>query len=344
MPFGHQNGGWYQPLNPNEHIYTEGYGFSTRPPILIERQLITRCSAAVVLCLVAHMFLSSFLTGFFIDCFFSLLPMNYYPLLSDAVTQLAQILAYALSLTVPFLLYSMYIKIPLSAALPMRPVSAGLIISTTLASLAVSLVALYASDFTRFVYNFFNIRFYEPAAVLPADILGTILYIINMTILPAVFEEFAFRGIFMQSFRRFGDSFALLVSSILFSLVHISPISMPHAFIMGLVIGYFVLFTGSLHTGMVIHFIYNLLAIIISQLYLLEPTLGNMLFHIIQAGFAVSGLIATVWLTKNYQNMFALKNSNTINRSGQKLRCFFLTLPFFLFMITILIQAGGYLL
>ena len=29
MPFGHPNGGWYQPLNPNEHIYTEGYGFSS---------------------------------------------------------------------------------------------------------------------------------------------------------------------------------------------------------------------------------------------------------------------------------------------------------------------------
>ena len=70
MPFGHTNGGWYQPLNPNEHIYTQGYGFSTRTPILIERHLISKCSAAVVLCLVAHMFLSSFLTEFFINCFF----------------------------------------------------------------------------------------------------------------------------------------------------------------------------------------------------------------------------------------------------------------------------------
>jgi len=344
MPFGHNNGGWYRPLNPNEHIYTEGYGFSTRPPIIIERGLIAKCSAAVVLCLVAHMFLSSFLTEFFIDCFFTLLPMNYYPLLSDAVTQLAQILAYALSLTIPFLIYSMYIKIPLSAALPFRPVSAGLLLGTTFASLAVSLVALYASDITRYLFWFLGISFYEPLTVLPSDILGTVLYIINMTILPAIFEEFAFRGIFMQSFRRFGDSFALLTSSILFALVHISPISMPHAFIMGLVIGYFVLFTGSLHTGMIIHFVYNLLAVVISQLYLLEPSLGNMLFHIIQASFAVSGLIAMVWLTKNYQNMFALKNSSTINRSGQKLRCFFLTVPFFLFMITILIQAGGFLL
>ena len=344
MPFGHHNGGWYQPLNPNEHVYTEGYGFSTRPPILIERQLITRCSAAVVLCLVAHMFLSSFLTQFFIDCFFTLLPMNYYPLLSDAVTQLAQIIAYALSLTIPFLLYSMYIKIPLAAAMPIKQVSVGLIVGTTFASMAVSLVALYASDITRYLFYFFGISFYEPLTVLPSDILGTILYIINMTVLPAVFEEFAFRGILMQSFRRFGDGFALICSSILFALVHISPISMPHAFIMGLVIGYFVLFTGSLHTGMIIHFVYNLLSIIISQLYLLEPTLANILFHIIQASFAISGLIAMIWLAKSYQNMFALKSSNTINRSDQKLRCFFLTVPFFLFMITIVVQAGGFLL
>jgi len=344
MPFGHQNGGWYQPLNPNEHTYTQGYGFSPRPPILIERRLISQCSAATVLCLVAHMFLSSFFTDFFIDCFFSLLPMNYYPLLSDAVTQLAQILAYALSLTIPFLIYSMYIKIPLSAALPFRSVPISLSTATVFASLGVSLVALYAADFARYIYGFFGLYFYEPQNVLPSDIPGTILYIINMTLLPAFLEEFAFRGILMQSFRRFGDSFALLVSSILFSLVHISPISMPHAFIMGLVIGYFVLFTGSLHTGMVIHFVYNLLAVIISQLYLLEPPFDVMLFHIIQAAFAISGIIAMIWLSKSYQNMFSLKNSSTINRSNQKLRCFFLNLPFFLFMITILIQIGGFLL
>ena len=342
MPFGYHNNGWYQPLNPNEHFYTEGYGFSTRPPILIERNLIAKCSAATVLCLVAHMFLSSFFTDFFIDSFFSLLPMYYYPLLSDAVTQLAQILAYLLALTIPFFIYAMYIKIPLAAAIPIRHVSAGLITATVFASLAVSLLALYASDIVYIIFSCFNVFFYEPQTVLPSDILGTILYVINMTVLPAIFEEIAFRGVLMQSFRRFGDSFALLCSSILFALVHISPVSVPHAFIMGLVIGYFVLFTGSVHTGMIIHFVYNLLAVIISQLYLLEDRLGNMLFHGIQATFAISGLIAMIWLAKNYQNLFALKNSNTINRSNQKLRSFFFTLPFFLFVITILLQVGDY--
>ena len=47
---------------------------------------------------------------------------------------------------------------------------------------------------------------------------------------------------------------------------------------------------------------------------------------------------------KNYQNMFSLKRSSTINPWGEKMRCFFGTVPFLLFTITIVVQAVTYLL
>ena len=80
-----------------------------------------------------------------------------------------------------------------------------------------------------------------------------ILYIINGVVLPAFIEEIVFRGAIMQSLRRFGDGFALLVSSVLFAVVHGNFVQAPYAFLMGLVIGYFVLRTGSLWAGIFIH-------------------------------------------------------------------------------------------
>ena len=52
-----QNGRWYEPVNPNEHSYTPGYGFSTRPPFLVEQRLILGYSSAAAFVLLGFLFL-----------------------------------------------------------------------------------------------------------------------------------------------------------------------------------------------------------------------------------------------------------------------------------------------
>ena len=64
----------------------------------------------------------------------------------------------------------------------------------------------------------------------------------------------------MQGLRCFGDGVALLVSAIFFALAHFNAMQAANAFLMGLIIGYFVLRTGSLWTGIILHFIINLLS------------------------------------------------------------------------------------
>ena len=66
MTFDPHYGGWYRPINPNEHTYTEGFGFSPHPPYMVERKLISRYSSALVLTLVLHVFLEGRLLGFFL--------------------------------------------------------------------------------------------------------------------------------------------------------------------------------------------------------------------------------------------------------------------------------------
>lgn len=63
-----------------------------------------------------------------------------------------------------------------------------------------------------------------------------------------------------QSMRRFGDSFALILSAILFAMFHGNLVQAPNAFLMGLVIGYFVLYSGSLWVGVIIHMVNNILS------------------------------------------------------------------------------------
>lgn len=92
------------------------------------------------------------------------------------------------------------------------------------------------------------------------------------------------------------------------------------------------------------HMVHNLLALIVSQLGMLDHSIGNIVFISVQLLYLLVGIVAVIWLVRSYENIFSLKNSNTVNRSGEKLRCFFCTLPFFIFIIIILMQAGAYIL
>ena len=71
---------------------------------------------------------------------------------------------------------------------------------------------------------------------------------------------------------------------------------------------------------------------------------GYLLYFAVRGVLTLAGIAALVWLTKNYQNMFAVKNSTTVNPFGEKMHSFFATLPFLLFCITIVVQAVSYLL
>lgn len=84
------------------------------------------------------------------------------------------------------------------------------------------------------------------------------------TVLAApVLEEVLFRGLIFESCKeRFGDGVAILTSSLLFAIVHVVPIQMVNAFVVGLILGYIYLKTGSLLSVIILHAINNAIAYI----------------------------------------------------------------------------------
>lgn len=337
-------GGWYRPVDPNEHIYIEGYGFSPRPPYLVEQKLIARSSNAVVFCLMGMLLMSGMLPIILQDFIYNSTAMMALPFSwSSATLELVDGVSSILSLVVPFAVYASVVGIPRESALPFRPVAPLLMLAALAVTLAVGVAGSYAGQAFESVMSAFGVYFYYPFIDIPHGMTG-VIYCINATLVPAVFEECAFRGVLMQSLRRFGDSFALVCSALLFAVVHLSPVSMPNALVMGLCIGYFVLFTGSISTGIVLHFVFNVYALCSAQLGLLGDEAGYVLYLLLDLLFLLVGIIAILWLVRGYRNMFALKSSSTINRSNQKLRSFFGTLPMLVLALVILWNVRGYLL
>lgn len=87
--------------------------------------------------------------------------------------------------------------------------------------------------------------------------------IVTICVQPAIFEELAFRGVIMSALEPvIGVAQAVVVSSLMFAILHLAIPSIPHLFIMGLVFAWLRLRTGSLYAGMIAHFTHNLLVLL----------------------------------------------------------------------------------
>ena len=88
--------------------------------------------------------------------------------------------------------------------------------------------------------------------------------IIAIAVMAPLVEELLFRGAIEGHFLQTGKrpSMAILLSALIFGLIHVNPAQVPFAFCLGLVFGWLYYRTGSIIPGMIGHFLNNSLATI----------------------------------------------------------------------------------
>lgn len=92
---------------------------------------------------------------------------------------------------------------------------------------------------------------------------GWFTVVLSIVVQPALCEEIAFRGIVQDSMQRLlSRNEALVVSALMFSILHLSIPSMPHLFLLGLGLGWLRLATGSLYPAMLMHAAHNSLVLV----------------------------------------------------------------------------------
>jgi sodium transport system permease protein len=92
------------------------------------------------------------------------------------------------------------------------------------------------------------------------------LFLVAITITPALCEEFAFRGLILSGLlRRFSPIVAIVMSAAMFAFMHVSLVRFLPTFVVGLALGFVAYRTRSLWPGMLAHGIYNLTLIVLSQ-------------------------------------------------------------------------------
>jgi len=140
-----------------------------------------------------------------------------------------------------------------------------LIVCVALPLLA-SLVYYFTDFINQYFFELIQMSYYEHFIYSPAPLL---LSIVSIALMPAIFEEIAFRGIiFNQLVKLTSLKSSILISAILFTILHFSLISILWIFPLGLLFGYFRARYRTLWFGILGHFIYNSSVILIEYYYL----------------------------------------------------------------------------
>ena len=100
-------------------------------------------------------------------------------------------------------------------------------------------------------------------SILPLDNFGWyILNLLVLALLPAICEELIFRGVVLKGLRRnFSDITAVLLSALMFCLMHGNLQQFAYTFLLGVVLGWIATRTGSIFSSMIVHFVNNFIVI-----------------------------------------------------------------------------------
>lgn len=176
------------------------------------------------------------------------------------------------------------------------------------------LVANYITVFIRAFMEGMGLYSSYTALQDPSSTFDVVMIFIGSAIVPPLFEEFAIRGVLMQSLRKYGDAFAIITSAFVFGVFHGNAVQIPFAFLCGLVIGYAVIATESLWTGILIHGLMNAMSAVSSGLiYYFDEYTSNTFFYIASAAGIILGLGALLIYLKRYKFGEALKDSSPVN-------------------------------
>ena len=172
----------------------------------------------------------------------------------------------------------------------------------------------------------------------PGGFFGFLLSLLATAIVPALVEEFACRGLILGVLRKYGDGFAVLVSAILFGLMHGNFDQMPFALMVGLVLGYIVVKTESLWIAVAVHAANNFISVAFTYILCgFSQNAQNLIYLLYLMAALTAGIIAAV--TFNGEESFKFNKSDTESTLKQKFKWFFSSVPVVIFVILCLLQS-----
>ena len=209
-------------------------------------------------------------------------------------------------MTVPFVISASVQKVRVMPLIRIKRIKSTLFFPLVMIGIGGAMLANNLTNEFTSVLNLFGFNPQAGSLELPTSIGGTVLFVIASAVIPALFEEFAYRGVMLGALRKFGDGFAIIASALMFGLMHGNFVQIPFAFMLGCLMGYINVVSGSIWPSVTVHFFNNMLSVIQQMSY---TYLGNQIGSVIVViSFCLAlllGISGFAMLCKMYRKPFA---------------------------------------
>lgn len=172
---------------------------------------------------------------------------------------------YAVSMGLPMLISVAIFKPRFSPLDLSEKVSGGVAVACLFMGLGVCAASNFAAELWAGFFRQFGLESPSLPPLAENTVLSVVLNLIIFSVLPALLEEFLFRGYVLQSLRPYGDTFAVVTSSLLFGLMHCNLTQLPFAFLLGLALGFFTVKLNNIWVACAVHALNNALAVLFND-------------------------------------------------------------------------------
>ncbi len=302
-----------------EHTYEDGKGFVDDGPSKAEKEALLNCCRLMGIVLLSLTFVTVIqmmvMPLFGGNSYVSDLFMSGFSVGEDKQRELviASSIFSVLRLLVPAVIFKCVSRIPMKVILP-KAEKRDLNLSVT--GITFMLMAVIIGNYTnRYLAKLFalvNIDFSSFNMINTRDPVAIIVYSVCEYVIVSILIEIFYRGMILQTFRQFGDLFALILSGVI-NVLSFGDITMTgYIFMSSLVVGLFTLRSGSIYTAIAMR-ITARAAIFFTSVGItyVDPKISSLVETFISLTVISAALIAYSRLLSNGQRNFNLADTMT---------------------------------
>lgn len=172
-------------------------------------------------------------------------------------------------------------------------------VSTVLISFSLGILCFFinvaVSSLFSSILNFVGYEYPSYSSGESSYSFGGFLYeILTVAIMPAICEEFLHRGIVMQGIKHMGFKKAIVISSLLFGLMHFNIGQFAYAFVIGLILGFVAVVSKNIYPAIIIHFTNNFISVYLEYAEAKGWLFGDILTKLQNALLAGNGVLVFI--------------------------------------------------
>ena len=264
-------------------------------------------------------------------------------LLSDpAVLQAVQIFLSVIVFTLPFGIVYKLFGYRISDLIEFSKPKKNTILPMFLFGVAFCAFANIATSMAGSFFKNFGVDYEVARPENPEGVFGFILSMLATVAVPSLVEEFACRGIVLGSLRKFGDGFAIIISAILFGLMHGNFEQIPFAFLVGLALGFVTIQSGSIWIAVAIHAFNNSVSVVFDYFFRgISVSAQNIIYTVFLCVSLLLGLVALFFVKDEAVYKFTLREETKLSEK-EKYKAFFKTAVIIIFIVLSVLSSLQY--